>query len=644
MLQLLSEYSFAGDFFAIIICISCVSVLRSSYTMKQANLTLYYLALIIISCSSIQSMGFHAMLDQPLMTKGDIFIFFSMQNSVLIGLQVLLLVMLEYLMNLFYYSRRNRWHVRAWTWSVVLLYGIYKFYTPLHGLDIHVDPITHMVKNWSLQDNIYFFIYAYLFCWCVGIIFKHHKQLITHVYRCLTANAFLAFIIMILSYVLNLSTFICISFTLPVLAVLFLFHYNAYDVKMGTLDLKAFRGYMSDIGKKDTFVVISLYLRKNPIDKNERFSQNFLQYMQSVFPEHKQYNLFRISDEHFILIFNTTHVEDLDGMLSLIALRIEYGLKYIYKHFGVPYQLLYIKSTPELKDEDYVNISQYLADKMPLNKIRHCSMKDIINYQKYCTIDAVFKDIQKTNNYDDERVIVYYQPIFDQHRSCYKAEALMRLQVGDTLYSPADFLPVVENENYSHLITKIMLHKVCRHLKVLEQEGYDIRKISINASTADLLVNDGYRDFIDIVENHHHLTFDQIAFEILEYTDSVDYEPLVKTMTAFSVISGIEFYLDDFGSGYSNLLRLLSLPVKIIKFDRDILRKIHDTSNSLSIVKSNIETFRGAGYEILFEGVETAEDIAICEELGTDYFQGYFFAKPGDFETLKTYLMKKLSD
>ncbi len=59
--------------------------------------------------------------------------------------------------------------------------------------------------------------------------------------------------------------------------------------------------------------------------------------MQSVFPEHKQYNLFRISDEHFILIFNTTHVEDLDGMLSLIALRIEYGLKYIYKHFGVPY-------------------------------------------------------------------------------------------------------------------------------------------------------------------------------------------------------------------------------------------------------------------------------------------------------------------
>ncbi len=166
--------------------------------------------------------------------------------------------------------------MRAWTWGVVLLFSIYKFYTPLHGMDIHINPVTRMVENWSLQDNIYFFVYAYLFCWCAGVIFKHHKQLITHVYRCLVANAFLAFIIMVLSYALNLSTFICISFTLPVLAVLFLFHYNAYDVKMGTLDLKAFRGYMSDIGKKDTFVVISLYLRKNPIDKNERFSQNFL--------------------------------------------------------------------------------------------------------------------------------------------------------------------------------------------------------------------------------------------------------------------------------------------------------------------------------------------------------------------------------
>jgi EAL domain-containing protein (putative c-di-GMP-specific phosphodiesterase class I) len=248
--------------------------------------------------------------------------------------------------------------------------------------------------------------------------------------------------------------------------------------------------------------------------------------------------------------------------------------------------------------------------------------------------------MQQNNAINDERIVVYYQPIVNQDGKCVKAEALLRLNIDGTMYYPGDFLPVVENENYSHFITKAVLNKVCGHIKLLESQGYEFEKISINLSTEDLLINDGYKDLIDIVENKHKMTFQKIAFEILENTDKVQYEPLVRAMTAFKSITDVEFYLDDFGSGYSNLLRLLSLPVSIIKFDKDILKKIRKNSSIFSTVKTNVETFLEAGYNILFEGVEDEVDIASCKQMNADFLQGYAYSKPVELEAVKTFFNK----
>lgn len=638
MESIMAPYGFAGDFFAIVLCISCMSVLRSSYTIKQTNLKLFYAALFIITCSSGQSIVFHSMLNQPLASMGEIIVFFSLQNSVLIGLQVLLLVMLEYIFNLFLFTRKQKNKIRVFTWPVVAIYLIYKFYTPLHEMDVFINKSTGMIENYGLQDNIYIYVYGYLFIWCAGTIIKHRKLLIEHVYRCLLVNAFLAFGIMIFSYIFNITTFICISFTLPVLAVLFLFHYNAYDTKTGTLDLKAFKSYVHDIGKKTPFVVLSLYLKKDILDKNERLSKNFVTYIQETFADRSRYCLFRVANNHFILVY--IKGDDTETELALLEMRIKYGLNWLYNKHGLPYQLLYIDSSHDLISEDYIGLSHYLLKKASLNTCKVCFPKDIEDYRQYVLIDSIFNEMQKTNNLDDERVIVHYQPIMDKNGQCKKAEALMRLKIDDTMYYPGDFLPIVENENYSHFITKIMLNKVCGHIKELEANNYQFEKISINLSTEDLLINDGYKDLIDIVENRHRMTFDKIAFEILENTDKVQYEPLVKAMIAFKSVTGVEFYLDDFGSGYSNLLRLLSLPVNIIKFDKDILKKIKKSSAVFSTVQTNVQTFLDAGYNVLFEGVEDEADISACQAMNIDYYQGYAYAKPSELDKLKTFFKK----
>lgn len=628
---MITEYGFAGDLFAIALCILCGSVLRSSYTIKHINLRLFYIALVIVVGSSVQSIAFHAMQSQPILTTWHTIMFFSFQNSVLIGLLVLLQVMQEYVMNLFLLPITKKRKVRSLTWPIVMIFAIYKFYSPLNEMDIYIDPTTKMVINHGLQDNIFIWVYAYLALIIVILLLINHKKLITSVYRCLMVNTFLAFIIVILSYVLNITSFICISFMLPILAVLFLFHYNAYDTNMGTLDLKAFKSYVNDL-KKTPFIMLSLYMKKDVLDRSEMLAKNFTAYVQDTFA-HSKYQLFRVSDTQLILIFTKDENAD-SATLTILEAKVKTGLSLLYRNWGIPYQLLYIESSPELNSDDYLGLSSFFLTKDSLNTCKVCSESDIKQFQTYKKIDKVLEEIQRTHNLNDERIIVQYQPIMQNNGVCKKAEALMRLRIDDKIYYPVDFLPVVQRENYQHLITQIVLNKVCQHIKKLAADGYLFDKISVNISTEDLLINEGYKDLIRIVEEDNAMSFDKIAFEILETSDTVKYDPLVKAMIAFKSITAVDFYLDDYGSGYSNFLRLLSLPVSVIKFDRSILQKIRQNNSVFSTVNTNVKTFSQAGYSILFEGIEDEQDIETCEKMQVDFYQGFKFAKPGDLSIL----------
>ena len=143
-----------------------------------------------------------------------------------------------------------------------------------------------------------------------------------------------------------------------------------------------------------------------------------------------------------------------------------------------------------------------------------------------------------------------------------------------------------------------------------------------------------------IVEEIHGMNFDHIAFEILETAGAFDSDKLVKSMIVLKSITSIEFYLDDYGTGFSNLLRLLLLPISVIKFDRQILWGARNNSRALSTAKTSIETFKNLGLKIVMEGVATPEDLEICKELDVDYYQGFELAKPGDWTILLNFFKK----
>ena len=94
------------------------------------------------------------------------------------------------------------------------------------------------------------------------------------------------------------------------------------------------------------------------------------------------------------------------------------------------------------------------------------------------------------------------------------------------------------------------------------------------------------------------------------------------------VKAGIVFYLDDFGTGFSNFANVIRLPFYTIKIDRSFVLMMEKDEAMLKLVKNLISTFKDSNLKILVEGVETAEQDLIVKSTGVDYIQGFLYSKP----------------
>ena len=98
--------------------------------------------------------------------------------------------------------------------------------------------------------------------------------------------------------------------------------------------------------------------------------------------------------------------------------------------------------------------------------------------------------------------------------------------------------------------------------------------------------------------------------------------------TVAPTIGGAHFSLDDFGTGQSNLNYIIDMPVNIVKFDRELSNAYFNSGKAKYVMDAAIQMIHGMKLEIVSEGIETAEQYKIMEDLGINYIQGYYFSKP----------------
>lgn len=619
-------YSAVGDIITVMLCIICWLLLRSTYTMKQANLKLFYIANSLIGIAAISNSFFHYLLKD--INTINVNWLYVLHCVVYICLASVLVLYCMYLCNLFELNHQTTRKLYSMIFPVLILFVLYTIISSIFNIGFYIDE--NLKVHYDIKLNVFICYYLYLSVIIVTMIYKLKQRLITKTRKCMQAIIISSFLVMFLGYIYGSASFKCISFLFPVIAVLFFFHYNAYDTRTGTLDYKSFDNYIRHVEKP--FGIVCLYLKDFHIENNKKLSGSFIKYTEKIF---KNYCMFRISDSKVFLVY--VKKNNLPGE-SLME-KIKEDFYPLYLEYKIPYKLVHISSDPRLESgEDYITLNTYINKKIELNSFYSCKEEDIQNHLKIKSVEKFLSSVCDKKDINDDRILVYVQPIYNVRTNSYtNAEVLMRLKMGDEIIMPDVFIPIAENNGYTRTLSKIIINKACSKIQALVKEGYIFDKVSINLSTLDLKDDKLYEEIIEIMKPYKNIK-DKISFEITESKDG-DYDHINKVINKFAD-EGITFYLDDFGTSYSNFQRAFTLTIDTIKLDKSLVKLTRKSSKFHLIIKTFVEMLKNAGYKVVFEGIETIDDEIICSDMKVDYLQGFRFSKPVEFDQIRNFFVK----
>ena len=237
-------------------------------------------------------------------------------------------------------------------------------------------------------------------------------------------------------------------------------------------------------------------------------------------------------------------------------------------------------------------------------------------------MDTIISRGIKNRNFE-----MYYQPIYSIKKKRFvSAEALIRLK--DPQYgfvSPAIFIPAAEESGAIHQIGDYVLEEVFRFISRTNFEKLGLEYIEINLSVAQCIEANLYEKISGLMKKYN-VKPEQVNLEITE--TSVDYDPETTDQNIRRLHDmGLSFSLDDYGTGYSNITRVVSLPLDIVKLDKTLVDEM-DTQIMSTVISNTVSMLKRMDKKILVEGVEEYRQYMRFEELECDYIQGYFFSKP----------------
>ena len=226
---------------------------------------------------------------------------------------------------------------------------------------------------------------------------------------------------------------------------------------------------------------------------------------------------------------------------------------------------------------------------------------------------------------------VYYQQIVrSSDNTLCDEEALARwLDPVEGFLSPADFVPLLEKAGLIYKLDLCVLDQVLEKIRYLETAGAEVVPQSINLSRSDF-------DACDIVEEIRRrvdaagVRRGLITVEITESIIGGDFDFMKEQITRFQEL-GFSVWMDDFGSGYSPLNVLHSIPFDLIKFDMSFLRKLDKDDRGRIILTEMMGMASSLRVDTVCEGVETEAHAAFLQNIGCTKLQGYYFGQPAPF-------------
>jgi EAL domain-containing protein (putative c-di-GMP-specific phosphodiesterase class I) len=262
-------------------------------------------------------------------------------------------------------------------------------------------------------------------------------------------------------------------------------------------------------------------------------------------------------------------------------------------------------------------------------------------YQKAIYQEHLIENIDQSIENEDFKV--YFQPKYDitgDTPRLRSAEALIRWNHPELgMISPGDFIPLFESNGLIQKVDNFVWNKAAACIREWKDKyGYSV-PVSVNVSRIDIFDSKLEEKLQNILKNNG-ITEKDLMLEITESAYSDNADSLTEVANRLRE-SGFMIEMDDFGSGYSSLNMITTLPIDVLKLDMKFVRNMEKDEKSLKLVELIIGIAGFLNVPVVAEGVETESQLKKLKDMGCQVIQGYYFSRPVPASEFEEFIKKE---
>lgn len=229
---------------------------------------------------------------------------------------------------------------------------------------------------------------------------------------------------------------------------------------------------------------------------------------------------------------------------------------------------------------------------------------------------------------DNQEFVLHYQPrLAVDSLKITGVEALVRWQHPQLgLLSPAEFIPLAEDNGLILPIGEWLLRTACLQNREWQEKGLPAMRVGVNVSARQFQQEHLAEIVLQILEETG-LAPEYLDLELTESSVMSNAQATIDVLTRLKAM-GVTISIDDFGTGFSSLSYLKSLPIDALKIDQSFVRDLTTDPNDAALVMAIVTLAHNLRLQVIAEGVETMEQLRFLQLLRCDEVQGYLFSKP----------------
>ena len=336
----------------------------------------------------------------------------------------------------------------------------------------------------------------------------------------------------------------------------------------------------------------------------------------------------RINADNFMILKKTRDVHDVYAYLNRIFEKVFDEFEKREAHFRLVLKAGICKVREDDRLLSHVMDKANLAKKN-MKKSHESTYKEYTESMRQKNIEDKLLENDMETALNSRQFQIYLQPQIDlQTKKIVSAEALVRwIHPTRGLIPPFQFIPVFENNGFITRLDLYVWEEAIKTIANWKKESKIAVPIAINLSRMDV-EREGVIEALCALMKKYKLESEWIKTELTESICLENEEFILEQMNKLKKF-GFKIAVDDFGSGYSSLHLLKSMPVDILKIDKSFLGMSSEMGYQEEVIlRDVIGMGKDLGLQIIMEGVETAEQSEFLEAIGCDIVQGYYYGKP----------------